>query len=216
MEDINTAKELNDVLASDGGRLLVCFWKNACPGCMKVSKLLPLIEGDDCRIIRFDCSNGYDEASEYGINATPVWHLYEDGSKTGSIHPASDDEDLWEFLTETAGLDILRPFFDIALDQGRAYAKRVQSAIAELMFRSEDDCDGIVTAAVLKICRACESVSVEDIDSCIDEHAARCIRRLRDMDSDGDTEIRSEAIEKILGKKEEIRTQLAEAKNAAV
>ena len=102
--------------------------------------------------------------------------------------------------------------YDIALDQGRAYAKRVQSAIAELMFCSEDDCDGIVTAAALKICRACESVSVEDIDSCIDEQAAVCIRRLRDMDPDGDTETRNEAIEKILGKKEEIRTQLAEAK----
>ena len=75
---------------------------------------------------------------------------------------------------------------------------------------------GIVTAAVLKICRACESVSVEDMDSCIDEQAAACIRRLRDMDTDGGTEIRNEAIEKILGKKEEIRTQLAEAKNAAV
>lgn len=59
-------------------------------------------------------------------------------------------------------------------------------------------------------------MSVEDIDSCIDEEAARCIRRLRDMDSDGDTEIRNEAIEKILGKKEKIRIQLSEAKNAAV
>ena len=59
-------------------------------------------------------------------------------------------------------------------------------------------------------------MSVEDIDSCIDEQAAGCIRRLRDMDPDGDTEIRNEAIEKNLGKKEEIRTQLTEAKNAAV
>lgn len=212
MEDINTAKELEDVLAADRGRLIVCFWKNACPGCMKVSKLLPLIESDRCKIIRFDCSNGYDEASEFGVNATPIWHLYEDGGKVSSISPAHDDEDLWEFLTETAGVDILRPFFDLALDQGRAYAKRVQSAIAEIMFRSKDDCDGIVTAAVLKICRACESVALEDIDSCIDEQTERCIRRLKDMDSDGDTEIRNEAIEKILGKKEEIRDQLIEVK----
>lgn len=212
MKDVNTAKELNDVLTSYGGRLLVCFWKNACPGCMKISKLLPLIEDDGCRIIRFDCSNGYDESSEFGVDSTPVWHLYEDGSKVSSIHPASDDEDLWEFLTETAGVDILRPIFDLALEQGLAYAKRVQSAIAELMFRSKDDCDGIVTAAVLKICRACESVAVEDIDSCIDEQTERCIRRLKNMDSDDEAEVRNEAIEKIIGKKEEIREQLIEAK----
>ena len=66
---------------------------------------------------------------------------------------------------------------------------------------------------MLKICRACESASVEDMDSCIDEQAAACIRRLRDMDTDGDTEIRNEAIEKILGKKEEIRDQLIEVNN---
>ena len=202
------------MLAADRGRLLVCFWKNACPGCMKVSKLMPLLESDSCRIIRFDCSNGYDEASAFGVTAVPVWQLYENGRNAGSIRPARDDEELWEFLTETAGADILRPFFDLALDQGRAYAKRVQEAISELMFRSKDDCDGIVTSAVLKICRACESVAAEETDSCIDEQIAHCIRRLRGMDADGDTEVRSEAIEKILGKKEEIRTRLEEVKNA--
>jgi hypothetical protein len=36
------------------------------------------------------------------------------------------------------------------------------------------------------------------------------------MDADEDTGVRSEAIEKILGKKEEIRTQLVEAKNTTV
>ena len=56
-------------------------------------------------------------------------------------------------------------------------------------------------------------MALEDIDSCIDEQTERCIRRLKDMDSDGDTEIRNEAIEKILGKKEEIRDQLIEVNN---
>ena len=56
------------------------------------------------------------------------------------------------------------------------------------------------------------SIAVEDIDICIDEQTECCVRRLKNMDADDEAEVRNEAIEKIIGKKEEIREQLIEAK----
>ena len=215
MDMLYTAEELDSFLSDRPGKTIVCFRKDGCLSCMKVSALIPFLDSDDRHAVYFDCSIGYDESKTFGVSSTPVWLLFEDGRQTASVHPSHDDDELWDFLTECAGLDILRPIFDLALEQGRAYAKKAQAAIAELMFRSKDDESGIVSAAVLKICKACIDRPESEFDCCIDEQIDYCISRLQKFmdEPDEDTDARRDAIAQIREKKAEIRDELLKAKS---
>ena len=83
---------------------------------MMVSKLIPLLEKDMVPLFGFECSGGMDQAKALGINGTPQWVLYENGEKIEWINPAADRDVLYAFLTKRAGISLLRPLFDMALD----------------------------------------------------------------------------------------------------
>ena len=176
---------------------------------MKVSKLLPLLESNCLPVISFDCTVGMAEAKTLGVQGTPRWLLFENGKIKAEIQPAADDDALWEFLTEKAGVDLLRPIFDMALEKGRAYTRQMQDAVAEIMFRSGDDDEGILSAARLKITKACVEASEDEMESCIEAQIRRCESRLRErMTQKGQTEARITALEKLPDLKEEIMRTL--------
>lgn len=209
MQTIITKQELYTLLETYSGLVLVIFWKRGCPGCMKVSKLLPLLENNGLSIIRFDCTDGMEEAKVLGVQGTPRWLLFENGKTKAEIQPAADDDALWEFLTEKAGVDILRPVFDMALEEGKAYVRQMQDAVAEIMFRSGDDEDGIISAARLKISKACVEASEDEMESCIEAQIRRCESRLRErMTQKGETKARITALKKLPDLKEEIMRTL--------
>ena len=209
MQTIITKQELYTQLETYSGLVLVIFWKRGCPGCMKVSKLLPLLESNCLPVISFDCTVGMAEAKTLGVQGTPRWLLFENGKIKAEIQPAADDDALWEFLTEKAGVDLLRPIFDMALEKGRAYTRQMQDAVAEIMFRSGDDDEGILSAARLKITKACVEASEDEMESCIEAQIRRCESRLRErMTQKGQTEARITALEKLPDLKEEIMRTL--------
>ena len=211
MQSIATKQELHKWLDEHGGQALVVFWKRGCPGCMKMSKLLSLLEDDTLPLIGFDCSGSMEEAKSFGVPGTPYWILFKDGLPREQIQPAADADALWNYLTEKAGFDLLRPFFDVALEEGKIYAQKVQDAIAEMMLRSGNDGDGILSAARLKILKACVNVPKDETETCIEEQLAGVEKRLRDrMAQQGETEARLSALKKLPTMKEEILRLLLE------
>ena len=209
MKSVATIAELSGYLF--GQRLvLVCFWKKGCPGCMMVSKLIPLLEKDTVPLFGFECSGGMDQAKALGINGTPQWVLYENGEKTAWINPAADRDELYVFLTEQIGISLLRPLFDMALDEGKVYANQMQDAIAEIMFRSRDNGNDIPAAARLKILKACVETPADRVGECLAAQIARCSERLRERlkQPDGETEARRFAIESLPSLKEELLKEL--------
>lgn len=177
---------------------------------MKVSKLIPLLEKDTVPLLGFDCSDGMEEAKTLGINGTPQWVLFENGEKTIVINPAADRDELYAFLTERVGFSLLRPIFDMALDEGEVYADQVQDAIAEIMFRSRDDGNDILAAARLKILKACIETPADVMGECLDAQIARCSKRLQERleQPDGDTEARRFAIESLPSLKDDLWREL--------
>ena len=216
MNDINTRKELNDALTACGGRALICFWKKACPGCMKVSKLIPLLEKDTVPLLGFDCSDGMEEAKALGINGTPEWVLYENSEKTDVINPAADRDELYAFLTERAGFSILSPVFEMALDEGEVYADQMQDAIVEIMFRSKDNGNDIIAASRLKILKAYVETPADVMGECLDAQIDRCMKRLRArMEQDnGGTEAQFVALETLPSLKDDLFRELAQVRKS--
>ena len=177
---------------------------------MMVSKLIPLLEKDTVPLFGFDCSGGMDQAKALGINGTPQWVLYENGEKIEWINPAADRDVLYAFLTKRAGISLLRPLFDMALDEGKVYANQMQDAIAEIMFRSRDNGNDILAAARLKILKACVETPADRVGECLDAQIARCSERLRERlkQPDGETEARRFAIESLPSLNEELLKEL--------
>ena len=155
MKSVATIAELRGYL-SEQRRILVCFWKKGCPGCMAASKVIDLLHGPDCAVLGFDCTGGMKEAKALGVDNTPYWVLFERGEKSAEIRPTSDGEALHRFLTEKAGFALPEPILMAALEDGREYARNVQAAIAEILFRRADsDEDTLISAARLMILKAC-------------------------------------------------------------
>ncbi len=176
MKSVATIAELRGYL-SEQRRILVCFWKKGCPGCMAASKVIDLLHGPDCAVLGFDCTGGMKEAKALGVDNTPYWVLFERGEKSAEIRPTSDGEALHRFLTEKAGFALPEPILMAALEDGREYARNVQAAIAEILFRRADsDEDTLISAARLMILKAC--AGEDDIPACVDRQIAYCARRL--------------------------------------
>ena len=181
-------------------KTLVVYRRNGCPGCMYVSKLLDFIDTPDVRIIACECDNTKEKYPEFGIKGTPLWAVYEHGKRVSEMNPASDRDDLFKFLNETAGIEILRPFFDMQLDYGREYTEEMQDAYAELIVRKQkEDVNAIISAARLKAMKACMSKDLSEREACIDQVLNRIQRVLteRMSEPDGDTEARRKAIEEL-------------------
>ena len=216
MQTLTTKQELLAQLEIHSGMVLVIFWKKACPGCMKVSKLIPLLEKDTVPLLGFDCSDGMEEAKALGINGTPEWVLYENSEKTDVINPAADRDELYAFLTERAGFSILSPVFEMALDEGEVYADQMQDAIVEIMFRSKDNGNDIIAASRLKILKACVETPADVMGECLDAQIARCMKRLRArMEQDkGGTEAQLIALETLPSLKDDLFRELAQVRKS--
>ncbi len=198
MKTVDTKKALMDELTDE--KTLVVYRKNGCPGCMYVSKLLDFIDTPNVRIIACECDNTKEKYPEFGIKGTPLWAVYEHGKKLSEMNPTSDRDELFRFLYETAGIDILRPFFEMQLDFGREYADKMQDMYAELIVRKQkDDVNTIISAARLKAMKACMSKSLSEREECIDQVLERVQKVLteRMSEPDGDTEARRNAIEEL-------------------
>ena len=207
MESVSTIAALRGQLA--GRRVLVCFWKRGCPACMAVSKVIDLLSSPDCAVLGFDCTDGMDEARALGVPAAPHWLLFEQGEKTAEIRPTSGGEALHRFLTEQAGFDLPELIMEVALEDGRAYARSVQAALAEALFRRADsDRDTLVDAARLMILKAC--VGDAQPGACVDGQIARCVRRLEESDAwaDSTQEERRRAAERLPGERDRLVREL--------
>ena len=208
MKSVTTIAELRGQLSGQL-RILVCFWKRGCPACMAVSKVIDLLSSPDCAVLGFDCTDGMVEAKALGVPAVPHWLLFEMGEKIAEIRPTADGDALHRFLTEKAGFDLPEIILLAALEDGREYARNVQSAIAEILFRrAESDQSTLISAARLMILKAC--VGDEDPESCVDRQIARCVRRLEEsaFPSDGLREERRRAANRLPGEREELVREL--------
>ena len=216
LESVATIAELH-ALISAHRRLLVCFWRRGCPGCMAVSRLMPLLD-DGPPLTGFDCTGRMEEAKAFGAPGAPFWALFENGALTAGIIPSGDRDALWDFLTRRCGFSLLRPLFELALDEGRAYAERTRDAMAELMFRSKDDGNGILSAARLKILQACAELEGDALALCLSEQTGRCESRLRERMAapEGDTEARREALSRLPALRDELLRELSERKTRII
>ena len=144
---------------------------------MAASKVIDLLRSPDCAVLGFDCTGGVEEAETLGAEGTPYRVLFEHGEKSAEIRPTLDEDALYRFLTEKAGFVLPEPIQMTALEDGREYARSVQSAIAEILFRrAESDEDTPISAARLMILKAC--AGDENIPACVDRQIARYVRRL--------------------------------------
>lgn len=208
MKSVTTIAELRGYL-SEQRRILVCFWKKGCPGCMAASKVIDLLRSPDCAVLGFDCTGGMKEAKALGVDNTPYWVLFERGEKSAEIRPTSDGEALHRFLTEKAGFALPEPILMAALEDGREYARNVQVAIAEILFRRADsDEDTLISAARLMILKAC--AGEDDIPACVDRQIAHCARRLTESAAapEGLREERRLAAERLPGEREKLTEDL--------
>jgi hypothetical protein len=181
---------------------------------MMVSKLIPILEDGTVPLFGFDCSEGMYDAHTLGVYCTPQWVLYEYSKKRAEINPAADRDELYDFLTEQVGFSLLRPIFEMALDDGEVYAKKIRDAIVEIMFRSKDDESTIVAAARLKILKACVETPADRREECLNAQVARCTELLQERiaQPDGETEARLTALKILPSLRDSLLQELTQRK----
>ena len=96
-----------------------------------------------------------------------------------------------------------------ALEDGREYARNVQSAIAEILFRrAESDEDTLISAARLMILKAC--AGEDDLPACVDRQIAYCARRLTENGAgqEGYGAQKRRAAERLAGERDKLAEDL--------
>ncbi len=171
--------------------------------------MIDLLESPDCAVLGFDCTGSMEAAKTLGVEGTPYWVLFERGEKSAEIRPTSDGEALHRFLTEKAGFALPELILMTALEDGREYARNVQSAIAEILFRrAESGEDMRISAALLMILKAC--AGEDDIPACVDRQIAYCARRLTENGAgqEGYGAQKRRAAERLAGERDKLAEDL--------
>ncbi len=215
MTEITTRQELNEALQEK--LLLLAYMQKGCIPCASVSPLLGMLSGlGGFMTARAENTGDSWFTEEYGIDGSPTWLVFRDGTETGRIDPAGKDaEALSAFLADALGVTLPPEALADALAEGRRQAEYLESCLAELTFRRNDTSEDLLLASIrIKVCRACLECGERELAGCVSAQIGHIRERLlaQLQTPGGATEARRAALDRLPDMAEEYIRQLIEIK----